>query len=206
MDDRRGDDPGRRDDDARWLKVQKDVMTLVTSTRESQRGIAKLEIEVGKLADHVEDVDDHLRGVAGKESLDTRVTILEKEYHMHGILLQKISDQFTSLHALIEELKTDVSTFKIKRAIAKEFDGTKVERLKLWLTFWGPIIALVFGLVVPLATLSFQHWSQIREVFHHTPQTVESIQKEIEVDRRGPRGKALKKKLADWEKERADAE
>lgn len=181
-------------------------MTLVTATRESQRGIAKLEIEVGKLADHVEDVDEHLRGVAGKESLDTRVTIVEKEFEMHGVLLRRISDQFTTLHALIEELKTDVSTFKIKREIGRESEATRMERLKTWLSFWGPIIALTFGLVVPVATLVFQHWDKIVPLFHHEKQTVASIEREIEIDKKGPHGKAVRKKLAEIEQERADRE
>ncbi len=200
MENQRGDEPGRRDEDARWLKVQKDVMTLVTSTRESQRGIAKLEIEVGKLADHVEDVDDHLRGVAGKESLDTRVTILEKEFEMHGVLLRRISDQFTSLHAFMEEIKHDVSTFKIRRDIGKESEGTRLERLKTWLSFWGPIIALVFGLVVPVGTLLFQHWDKLFPARKVEYKPDERLRKEIAADKAGERGKKVKEKLEAIEK------
>lgn len=181
-------------------------MMLVTAVRESQRGIAKLEIEVGKVTDHVEDVDDHLRGVAGKESLDTRVTIVEKEFEMHGVLLRRISEQFTSLHKLMDELKHDVSTFKIRREIGKESEGTRLERLKAWLSFWGPIIALVFGLVVPVGTEVFKHWDKLFPARSVQYKPDDKLRKEIEADKKGARAKTVKKKLEAIEKERAALE
>lgn len=200
MDNRRSDDPGRRAEDDRWLKVQKDVMSLVTATRDGQRSLAKLEIEVGKLSDHVDDVDDHLRGVAGKESLDTRVTLLEKEFEMHGVLLRRISDQFGSLHTMMEEMKEDVAIFKITKAVSEKVDGTRNERIKEWLKFWGPIILATLALIVPLAKLTFDNWDKIAPFFHHDRQTVQSIEKEIVRERRGPRGRAVRRKEANLER------
>ncbi len=203
MENRRGDDAGRREEDRRWLKVQEQVMNLVTTQRTNQQELATLEVEVVRLSDHVEDLDDHLRGVAGKESLDVRVTLLEKEFDMHGVLLRRISDQFTGLHKLIEELRTDVSTFKIKREIGKESEATRVERLKTWLGFWGPTTALVFGLIVPLATLAFQHWDKIQQLFRKDARPpVVQMQQAVEAEKKSSRAKVVKKKLEAIEKTR----
>ncbi len=199
MEDRRGDDSGRREDDARWLKVQKDVMSLVTATRESQRGIAKLEIEVGKISDHVEEVDDHLRGVAGKESLDTRVSLLEKEFEMHGVLLRRISDQFTELHSWMDNVKSQLSHLTIVRAITEKSEASRMDKFREWLKFWGAIILASLALIAPLTKLAFDNWDKIRAMFHREKQTVESLQKEIDADKKGPRGKAVRKKLREIE-------
>jgi hypothetical protein len=200
MEERRSEDGGRREDDGRWLKVQKDVMSLVTATRESQRGLAKLEIEVGKLTDHVDEVDDHLRGVSGRDSLDTRVAVLEKEFEMHGVLLRRISDQVSSLYTSTEGLRSDMARFKIKKEIVEDVNRGRTERFKEWLKFWGPIIIASLALIVPLAKLTFDNWDKIKPFFHQERQTVQSVEREIEKERRGPRGRAVRKKEAELEK------
>lgn len=212
MENRRGHEHGRRAEDSHWLSLEKQVANLAAAQLASQSAFAKLEIEVGRLSDHVEDVDDHLRGVAGKESIDTRVALLERKFDMHGVMLNRISQQFTEVHKLLEDslkqirsdiqaLSGDVSAMKVQRAIAagtselkEKSEATRLDRLKAWLSFWGPPLALIIGLVVPLATLVFQNWEKVAKLFHHEPMTVEKLEKEIAEDRKGPRGKAVEKK------------
>ncbi len=189
MENRRSDEPGRREEDLRWLKVQEQVMNLVTTQRTNQQELAKIDVELGKLSDHVEDVDDHLRGVAGQDSLDTRVTILEKEFQMHGALLRRISEQFGGLHKLMEQLKEDVSTIKITKAITEKTDGTRTERLREWLKFWGPIIIASLALVIPLAKLGFDHWDVIQGFIRHE-QKVDPVGQMIEKAKH-PKGKKI---------------
>ncbi len=172
-------------------------MNLVTAQRTNQQGMANLEIQVGKLADHVEEVDDHLRGVAGRESLDTRVTLLEREFQMHGTLLQRISEQVAAMPSLINELKEDVSTLKITRAIIDRVDLGRTELFKEWLRFWGPIIIATLALVVPLAKLAVDKGYFARTI-QYKPD--ERLRNEIEADKKGERGKAVRQKLADIER------
>ena len=189
-------------------------MNLVTAQRSSQTALAEVKIQLGKLEDHVEEVDDHLRGVAGRESLDTRVRLLEKEFEMHGVMLRRISDQFTQLHnqstahhaelqTSIQEIKQDVSTIKIAKAITEKSEGTKTERFLAWLKFWGPIIALILtGLGGSLLYVA-DNFERMRGWFKHpTPaETVERLNGTIAAERKGPRAKVVKKKLADIEEE-----
>jgi chromosome segregation ATPase len=143
MENHRGDEPGRREEDRRWEKFQEQVMNLVTSSRTNQVALASLEKEVSKLGDHVEDVDDHLRGVAGKESLDTRVTVMEKAVFQNDVLLREISKKFGSLETLVREIKSDISTLKFHRAIEDKTDTGRAERFKdlsssLAWRWWSP--------------------------------------------------------------------
>jgi len=200
MENRRSDDPGRRTEDDRWLKVQKDVVNLVTATREGQRSLAKLEIEVGKLSDHVEEVDDHLRGVAGKESLDARVAILEKEFDMHGVLLRRISDQCNTFSSTLQELRVDIQAQKIVKGVMDKTEGTQFARFKEWLTFGRAVVLAVIALIVPLATLVATNWEKFAPLFHPEKQTVQTLQRDIEKERRGPRGRIVRKKEAELEK------
>lgn len=163
--------------------------------REDDSRLAKLEIEVSKLADHLDEVDDHLRGVAGHDSLDTRVTVLEKEFQMHGALLRRISDQFSGLHTMIDGMKHALSKIEISREIGGEVEKTRVDRLKEWLRFWAPIIALIL-------TIAFDN----REMFRPDPKYRPDarLRKQIEADKRSQRAKMVKKKLEALEAARKD--
>ncbi len=195
MENRRSEGPGRRQEDRRWLKLQEQVMDLV------KEELAKIEIEVVKLSDHVEAVDDHLRGVEGRDSIDTRVALLEKEFEMHGVLLRQISAQCGSFVTTLQEVRTDLHSMKIAKAMTEKVESTKFERFKEWLTLGRAVILALIALVVPLATLIVTEWDKIAPVFHYQHQTAEQIQKEIELQKKGPRGKAVRKKLAEIEKE-----
>lgn len=173
MEDRRNEDAGRREDDRRWLKVQGEIMNLVTAQRTTQQVIGKLEVEVGKLEDHVEDVDDHLRGVAGRDSMDTRVAVMEREVTAHGVLLRKISRD-------LDGIKADVSAIKIHRAITKEVDSTNLERLQEWLKFWGPIIGGAIAIIVPLGTLLFANWDKIEARWKKSQAGKDPVHEKIE--------------------------
>ena len=175
MDDQRSGEPGRREDDLRWLEVQKQLMNLVTTQVTNQNEIAKLDIAVGELADHVDEVDEHLRGVGGKESVDTRVTVMEKDVFQHGVLLRRISD------------------------MADQRDVGRAERFKEWLKFWGPIIIATLALVGPKVT--FNNWNKLTSFLRNDEyRPDERLRKQIEADKKGQRGKAVKKKLAELER------
>lgn len=200
VDERRGDESGRREEDRRWEKVQEQVMNLVTSLRTNQVAMEGLEKEVAKLGDHVEDVDDHLRGVGGRESLDTRVTVMEKDVFQHGVLLQQIAKHFGSLETLVAEIKADLSTIKLHRTILKETEATRMDRLREWLKFWGPIILATLALIVPLAKMVFESLDKVTFFAGNVQyRPDERLRKQIEADKRSARGKAVRKRLADLE-------
>ena len=186
MDDRRNDDPGRREDDKRWLKVQSELMNLVTAQRTSQQVISKVEIELGKIADHVDDVDDHLRGVSGHESMDTRMAIVEREVTSHGVILHQISKD-------VGQITKDLAGVTIHRAISKEFNSSRMDRFKEWLKFWGAIIVASIALIVPLAKVFFDYRAKIRDNVDYRPD--EKIRKQIELDKKSQHAKDVQKKL-----------
>lgn len=168
MDNRRADD-GRREEDRRWLKVQKDVMDLITTQRTNQQVLATMEIELGKIQEHVEEVDDHLRGVAGRDSLDTRVTLTEKDLVQHGVMLHRISDQFTHLQSMIHQqlgdIKAELGKLQFQKSMADEVEKTKTDRFMAWLKFWGPIILASIALILPVTKLTFENWDKIVSSF-----------------------------------------
>ena len=164
-------------------------MNLVTTQRTNQQELAKMETELVKLADHVEDLDEHLRGVAGKESMDTRVSVMEKDVFQHGVLLRQIAKHFGSLETMVGEIKTDLAAIKIGRALSKESEAGRLDRFKEWLKFWGVIISLGIGLIVPLATIAFDHWDKI-EHFIRRREKVGPVEQMIEKGKH-PKGKKV---------------
>lgn len=165
MDDQRGHNEGRRFDDDRWLKVQKEIMGLVTSVRSAQQSQAKLEVQFGKLEDHVDDVDDHLRGVAGHDSMDTRVAVLERSNTANNVLLREIKRKLDDQKSIIDEIRSDLASIKIHRSISKEYDSSKMERFKEWMKLWGAMSLASIALIVPLATLAFQNWDKVERMW-----------------------------------------
>ncbi len=176
-------------------------MNLVSAQRSSQVALEGLEKEVAKLDDHVEDVDDHLRGVAGRESIDTRVTIMEKDVMQHNVLLRQIAKHFGTLETMVGEIRSDIATFKISRSFAEKTEAVQTERFKEWLKFWGPIIIACLALLVPLTKAIVNHWIAYR--FSVRPAVYkpdERLRKQIEADKRGVRGRQVKKRLEALEK------
>lgn len=175
-------------------------MNLVTAQRTNQQVLTSLEIQVGKVQDHVEDVDEHLRGVAGQPSLDTRVAIMENEIRAHGVLLRHISDQFGGLEKLLSkdmaEIKAELSAIKMMDAMQEKAEQTKSERFKEWLKFWGPIVLATLALIVPLAKLTFDNWEKIEAAFskkYDAKTNVDRWMSEIEKRKRDPKTKLLLK-------------
>ncbi len=118
----------------------------------------------------MEDLDDHLRGVAGVGSLDTRIEVLERESTSNGVLLRQIKKK-------LEEVKDDVSAIKLVRALNKESDATHQERFREWLKFWGPIIIATLALVVPLSKLAVDNWAGIKYLFKQEDSVSKYVQK-----------------------------
>lgn len=176
-------------------------MNLVSAQRSSQVALEGLEKEVAKLDDHVEDVDDYLRGVAGRESLDTRVTVMEKDVLQHNVLLRQIAKHFGTLETMIGEIRSDISTFKITRSFVEKNEAGRTERFREWLKFWGPIVIACLALVVPLANVIANHWGAFwfsMRPAEYKPD--ERLRKQIEADKKSARGRAVKKRLAALEK------
>lgn len=189
MDDDRRDPsrPGRREEDERWLKVQEQIMNLVTAERTDQQELTTMKAEVLKLTDHLDDLDDHLRGVAGRESMDSRVLLLERESAGNRLILRQIKKQ-------LDDLTMDVSGFKIHRSIIKESEQSRLERFLAWLKFWGPIILALIALIIPLAklTLDYKPKSSIDDAEYRPD---ERLRQQIELDKKSKHAKDVKKKL-----------
>lgn len=164
-------------------------MNLVSARRADQQGLAKLEIEVSKLADHIDEVDEYLRGDTGSDSVATRMSVLEKDVYGHGVALKNFG-----------RLETYVATLKIHRGLGEKAGADKADRFKEWLKFWGVIISLAIGLIVPLATLVFNNWDKIRPPPSDDYRPDERLRKQIEADKKSQRAAAVKKKLAALEK------
>ena len=178
--------------DRRWLRVQEQIMNLVTAERTDQQDLASLKAQVGKLADHIEDLDDHLRGVAGHDSLDSRVVLLEREGHANSMVVRDIRKQ-------LDDVKETLSGIKLHRSMSKEFESTRSERFTAWLKFWGPIILASISLVIPLAKLAFEYKAKQDEIdAQYRPD--EKLRRQIELDKRSQRAKVVKKKLRTLEK------
>lgn len=179
-------------------------MNIITTQRTNQTFLAGLETQVGKLADHVEEVDDHLRGVAG-ESLDTRTVILEREgkahwneLRAHGNLLRQISSQ-------VAEIKDELSGFKIQKGIAEGtehvHEKNKGEKREWYKTFWLPIILAALGAAGWFGQYVVTNREEVRGWFERERLDPVKMRAQIEKDKRGPRGKAVKKKLKEIERE-----
>lgn len=178
-------------------------MNLVTAQRSTQVATAGLEKEVSKLVDHVDDVDDHLRGVAGRESMDTRVTVMEKGVHQHGVLITEFAKHFGALEADVREIRNEVSTLKIHHSITDKTEAGRTARFTEWLRFWGPIIIASLALIAPKITLN--NWRRLTFFFRSDAyRPDERLRKEIEADKKGERGKAVRKKLAEIERAAAE--
>ncbi|PYS91484.1 MAG: hypothetical protein DMF62_02415 [Acidobacteria bacterium] len=177
--------------------MQKDVMNLITAQRTTQQALASIEIHVGKLSDHVEEVDDHLRGVAGRESLDARVAIIEHEQTQHGRLLSRIVDQ-------LDDIQADVSKLTIRRAVSKEVDTEKTEWYK---SFWLPIILALLAGAGWLGQYGITHKEEVAAFFKWEPKSAARLRAESEKEKRGPRGKAVRekeRKLLEEQRRRAE--
>jgi hypothetical protein len=173
----RDDYDSRRDEDRRWLKMQEEVMNIITTQRTNQQALATMEIEIGKLSEHVEEVDDHLRGVTG-ESLDARIVILERlvrdahtnELRAHGNLLRQISSQFTALDrsviTQIGDLKAELGKLQFQKSMEEESDKSKTERFKEWMKLWGSTIIAVISFATAATTVVLENWDKISTSFH----------------------------------------
>lgn len=185
------------DENRLWERMQEQVMNVVTTLRTNQQDLAKMETEIVRLADHVEEVDDHLRGVAG-ESLDTRVAILEREVKAAGNEIRAYGGLLRDLNKQLSEIENDVRSFKLHKAISSEAEATKTERFKEWLKFWGPIVIASLSLAPQAAKVVANSWEKLRHVPNAEYRPDEKLRKEIEADKKA-RGKAVKKKLKDLE-------
>jgi hypothetical protein len=186
---------GRREEDNRWLKVQEQIMNLVTAERTDQQELTSIKADVSRLSDHVEDIDDCLRGVAGSDSLSNRVALLERESTANGVLLRQIKKQ-------IEELRVSLADLKIANAISRGTEDNKRSRMAQWLGFWGPIIITSIGLSVPLAKVIVEHIEKTR-VFDDTYRPDERLRRQIEADKKSQRGKEAAKRLRELEEAQA---
>ncbi len=166
-------------------------MNLVTAERTDQQELSSIKIEVAKLGDHVEDLDDHLRGVSGHESLDSRVVLLERESTGNTVILRQIKVQ-------LEQLTKEVAALQIHRAINKEVEKTRSERFSEWMKFWGPIIIALIALVIPLTKMTMEYIDKLQSQAHYRPD--ERLRKQIEADKKSRRAKEVKKKLEEIEK------
>lgn len=188
-DDRR--DPskfGRRDEDERWLRVQEQIMNLITAERTDQQELTAMKSEVVKLADHIEDLDDYLRGVTGNESLDNRVVLLERESTGNTTLLRQIKKE-------IEGLKTQISDLKIYSAINL---GTEEKRSNKLFKFWLPIILAIIAMIIPFTKMACDRAESVANNVEYRPD--ERLRRQIEADKKSQRGKAVQKKLKELEK------
>ncbi len=171
---------GRRQEDERWLKVQEQIMNLVTAERTDQQELGTVKQAVLKLSDHVEDLDDYLRGVAGDESLDNRVVLLERESTGNSVLLRQIKRQ-------IEDLKDTVSNLKISSAVSQVSEEKHLSKL---IKFWLPIILASIGLLIPLTKLAIDKIHFIEGDYRPD----ERLRRQIEEDKKR-RGKMVQKRL-----------
>src|SRR5688572_22049030 len=200
MDNSRGHEPGRREEDRRWLKMQETVMNLVTTLRTVQSDLAKAEKQVDKCADRVDDVDDYLRGGVG-ESLDTRMVLLEREEKAHGNELRAHGGLLRDLNKQMSDLKDDVNSLTLHKSINIDAESTRTDRLKVWLKFWGPIILSSLALIVPLARLAFDSLDKIQFFAGNVEyRPDERLRKQIEEDKKSQRARKVKKKLEALEK------
>lgn len=165
MEEQRGHNFGRREEDERWLKVQKEIMDLVTSVRTTQQGVTKLDLQVGKLEDHVDDVDDHLRGVAGHDSMDTRVAVLERSSAESNALLRSLHKKIDAQNRVLDAIQIELGGKKIASALVAEAEGSKLERFKQWMqTIWGPLATLFMtGVIVWGFQYAITHWDEIKK-------------------------------------------
>lgn len=167
-------------------------MNLVTAERTDQQELTALKVDVERLSGHVEDIDDYLRGVAGSDSLDNRVVLLERDSTANGVLLRQIKKQ-------LEELKTSLADIRIATAISQGTESNKRGRLTQWLGFYGPIIITAIGLVIPLTKIACDH----QRAFSDEYRPDERLRKQIEADRKSQRGKEAAKRLKELEKAQA---
>lgn len=187
------------DENTRWERVQEQVMNLVTTQRTIQQDLAKMETENVRLAEHVEEVDDHLRGVAG-ESLDTRVVILERESKAYGNELLAYGGLLRDLNKQLNDLQSDMHSFKIRKDISSEAEASRTERFKEWLKFWGPIVIASLALAPQAGKFVVNFWEKSRAVPPAEYRPDERLRKQIEADKKGARGRAVKRKLAALER------
>lgn len=149
-------DDFRRADDERWLNIQKEMLSLVAALRTEQQVSANREIEVQRLIEHVEDIDEHLRGVGGKESLDTRINIYKHTLDGHTNLLSQISRRISSLEDIIHKdlvkMQQDIFALQYQKSVKEQTESAKPDRLKTWLGFFEkgwpyavPILAAILG-------------------------------------------------------------
>lgn len=160
-------------------------MNLVTAERTDQQDLGVIKTQVSKLSDHVEDLDDYLRGVAGEESLDNRVVLLERESTANSVLLRQIKRQ-------LEELKETVAGIKIDSAISHGTDERQRSWLSTKLGFWGPIIITAIGLVVPLSRIACDRVRSLEDTEYRPD---ERLRRQIEKDKKSNHAKEVQKKL-----------
>jgi hypothetical protein len=227
--DNRGGDGGRRAEDKRWAAIKGLVGGLVRDAVAEE--FADVKIALGKIEDHVDDVDASLRGPTDDKALIVRITLAEKALDMQKVMLQNISGDFgkitskqdalrEELFAKIQSMRDDfakelreinasVGALTIQKAIAEgtaevkeRHEMTRLERFKEWMKLWGALGIAILALVVPLATLAFQNWDKIEPLFRRHRYDAAEMHAQNERDRRGPRGKAVRLKEINLERAR----
>lgn len=163
-------------------------MSIVTTQRTNQQALANLEVELGRLQEHVEEVDDHLRGVAGKESLDTRVTLIERDSHKDSVLLHQMVKKFDALERAITTqlngITSDLTNMKFQEVLEDKVNKTKSERFKEWMKLWGATIIAVLSFATAVTTVAVENWDKLSSSFHsrksdsYSDQWVAAIEKQ----------------------------
>lgn len=182
--------PGRREEDERWLKVQEQIMNLVTAERTDQQELTVMKTEVTKLHDHIDDLDDYLRGVVGNESLDNRVVILENQNTSNSVLLRQIKKQ-------IEDLKSTLAGIQLQEAVIGKTEAVLRGRFTEWLKFWGPIIIASLGLVIPITKIALTRLHPFEDTTYRPD---DKLKEQIEMDKKKRHAREAKKKLRAPEK------
>lgn len=175
----------RREQDNLWLATQKELMNLVAALRTEQQVSANREVEVQKLIEHVEDLDEHLRGVGGKESLDTRINLYEHTLGGHTRLFGELSKRIRALEDAIAQAKKDLWALQYQNSVDSQKEGTKTERLKEWLGFWGKVIAIAAPIIGGIATGIYQY------AHHKTSSNVDGFIKDLQDRKKDPKVKKM---------------
>lgn len=187
MQNARGDSPGRRDDDRRYDRIM-DRLHDLTGTLED-------------LKDHIEQVDDYLRGGPGgnEQPIGPRVLNLEVASNKTAALMEGVIRRLTRL----EEKESAES---MRASIAKEYkqegEATRLERFKEWMKFWGLITTIILGGIGWAVQYSLSNWETLEKRFRS--KSAPEIQAEIKKAKKSPRAKKVEQKIKAIEQERKE--
>ncbi len=196
MDERRGDPPGRRDEDNWKNDFTKQLMDVVSAVRGIQIEQEQAKDNHDLLRDEVEKLRDFLLGgFEGREPVDSRLLVLERTTNKLDIILNGPSPDKHGVIGMVKEATEIAKDARSRAQAALDGEELKITRMGHNKALLGTFLLALFG----LATALVGSWDTFFKKTETPDQYAERLINEI-AELKKTRGPEIDKKLREIEK------